>query len=245
MKIKRILTIIALCLCSVFCLVGCTTIEGITAEDVSSAINQIKRTNQEMLYDRLTNYYLEDSSCLEVNLSTYEKTFSGIENKTSSQKIIKYTDGRKVKYRNLVYDSNGAIDSNLYEVVDYRESQTGTVLQYDLESKTYKTLANELHLESILFTSPSHLIYVLMEEHLQIIDNVAVNKFENGKEEYIVMSGDSSAIAFDCMKFVFNGKKLESILVDDFRQTVIEKTFITFNYQVEDFFVDVSECVPA
>ena len=244
MKLKKFLIAIVLCLCSTIFLVGCNT-SDLTAGDINLAVNQITRTNEEKFYDKIAAFYTADFSNVEVNIESYDESYSGIKGVSTIEKHIKYTDGKKIKYRSTIYGTNGELTDNLYEVADYSQNVEGEFLQYNLKTKTYKEINYELTFNAAGLTSPSHLLYALEEEVLYTFDNISINILDDGKEEFCFLSKNTSSGLYNYAKIVFDGNKLISVDIKNCQTTNIYRVNLTINYTSQDFVVDISECVPA
>ena len=245
MKIKKILTVLILCLCSVFCLAGCTTGKGLTQEDISLAVSQATKTNKEKLYDKLTDFYNVDLSCFELNLFGYTKSLSGICLDEGHIIFKKYTNGKKVKYFDKETSSDGEIYDENYQVADYTEKGSEVFIAYDLDENYYEILESEDDFKNIIDRS---LLISLIEERFVFVDNIKYEKLVDGNEVFSgIYLAELDWLAYNYIEVIFDDDKIVSINWEEFFDLDNKGSDLyNFNitYDTGDFVVDISECIP-
>ncbi|MBR1984923.1 MAG: hypothetical protein IKA31_04195 [Clostridia bacterium] len=68
---------------------------------------------------------------------------------------------------------------------------------------------------------------------------------EENKVKYsFVYRMDEEDVLYSYFKVIFNGERIENIKIEEVDLDGISITNLTVKYDIEEFFVDISECTP-
>ena len=239
MKLKKILTCIAMCLCSIFCLAGCSNQLNLSKDDINNIIVKASKTNEERFYEDITKFYNNQYDKIEMNLSKYEKTFSGLCLKEfARENICKYTDGKKVKYHVTEWKEEQGYVTNNYEVADY-SNENPVFIKYDLINKTARYRDSEEAFDGI-FVESFNLAQVVTEFFSQV-EHIALEKLSNGNIKYngLIYYSDNTC---NYVEVVFNGSNITFFKLHTYYEKFIEEIIVTLKYNIKNFNIDVGDC---